>query len=146
MRVVLHHRGAEGVLERLAVLDGDVLHGLHRVEVLGQRHRQPGIAQFGDEAGEEVEHGDRGMVPVDYLSTPSSFAALAMSVWYFSRMWSVSLACWASMWSMPSSTSVRAQSMVSLTDGAFLRSSWRMRAHDAGDLVGQVGADLRAPW
>src|SRR4029079_6244580 len=54
--VVLHHGRAERVLERLAVLDGDVLHGLHRVEVLGQRHRQTGVAQLGDEAGQQAQH------------------------------------------------------------------------------------------
>ena len=36
VRVVLHQRGGERVLERLAVLDRDVLHRLHGVEVLGQ--------------------------------------------------------------------------------------------------------------
>ena len=56
MSVVLHERGAERVLERLAVLDGDVLHRLHRVEVLRERHRQSGVAQFGDEAVEQFEH------------------------------------------------------------------------------------------
>ena len=54
--VVLHHRGAERVLERLAVLDRDVLHRLHRVEVLGERHRQPRVAQLDDEAVEQVRH------------------------------------------------------------------------------------------
>ena len=63
--VVLHHRGAEGVLERLTVLDGDVLHRLHRVEVLGERHREPRVAEFGDEAGEQIEHGADRRLLVD---------------------------------------------------------------------------------
>ena len=54
--VVLDQRRAERVLERLAILDRDVLHRLHRVEVLGERHRQPGIAQLGDEPVEQIEH------------------------------------------------------------------------------------------
>ena len=56
----------------------------------------------------------------------SSLAAWSMSARYLSRMWSVSLACSASTDSMPSSTSVRAQSSVSDTDGAFFSSSWRI--------------------
>ena len=56
-------------------------------------------------------------------STDSSLAALVMSVWYLSRMCKVSLACWASMCSMPRRTRVRAQSSVSETDGDFFSSS-----------------------
>ena len=54
--VVLDQRGAEGVLERLPVVDRDVLHRLHRVEVLGQADRQPGVAQLDDEPVEQLEH------------------------------------------------------------------------------------------
>ncbi len=54
--VVLDQRGAEGVLERVAVVDRDVLHRLHRVEVLGEAHRQPGVAQLDDEPVEQLEH------------------------------------------------------------------------------------------
>ena len=39
VRVVLHERRRERVLERLAVGERDVAHGLHRVEVLGEAHR-----------------------------------------------------------------------------------------------------------
>ena len=56
-------------------------------------------------------------------SSDSSLAALAMSDWYFKRTCKVSFACSASMESTPRSTSVRAQSSVSLTDGDFFRSS-----------------------
>ena len=56
VRVALHQRGRQCVLERLAVLDGDVADGLHGVQVLGQRHRQPRGPQLLDEAVEEVEH------------------------------------------------------------------------------------------
>jgi len=52
VRVVLHQRGTERVLERLAILDRDVLHCLHRVEVLSEADRQPRVTQFYDEAGE----------------------------------------------------------------------------------------------
>jgi hypothetical protein len=57
--VVLDQRRPECVLERLAVLDRDVLNRLHRVEVLGERHREAGVAQFDDEATEQIEHGAR---------------------------------------------------------------------------------------
>ena len=55
VRVVLHQRGGQRVLERLAVLERDVLHRLHRVEVLGEAHRQPGLAQLLDEPGQQLE-------------------------------------------------------------------------------------------
>ena len=37
---VLHQRRREGVLERLAISERDVLHRLHCIEVLGQADRQ----------------------------------------------------------------------------------------------------------
>ena len=55
-----------------------------------------------------------------------SLAALSMSDWYLSRMWSVSVAVSASTDWMPSSSRVRAQSRVSDTDGAFFSSRFRM--------------------
>jgi hypothetical protein len=54
--VVLDERGAERVLERLAVLDRDVLHRLHRVEVLGEADGQPGVAELDDEAVQQFDH------------------------------------------------------------------------------------------
>ena len=54
--LVFHQRCGERVLERVAVLDGDVLDGLHRVEVLCQRDRQPRVAQLAHEAAEQVQH------------------------------------------------------------------------------------------
>ena len=54
--VVLDERRAEGVLEGIAVVDGDVLHGLHRVEVLGEADRQPGVAQLDDEPVQQPDH------------------------------------------------------------------------------------------
>ena len=54
--VALHERGAERVLEGLAVLERDVLHRLHRVEVLGERYRQARGPQLLDEPREHVEH------------------------------------------------------------------------------------------
>ena len=56
-RVVLHQRGAERVLERLAVLERDVLDRLHRVEVLG--HATPAArrrAARGRTRASSVEH------------------------------------------------------------------------------------------
>ncbi len=41
---------AKRVLERLAVLERDVVDGLGRVDGLGERHRQPGGAQLAYEA------------------------------------------------------------------------------------------------
>jgi hypothetical protein len=55
--VVLHQRRPERVLEGVPIVDGDVLNRLHRVEVLGEAHRQPGVAQLDDEAVEQIEHG-----------------------------------------------------------------------------------------
>ena len=55
--VVLHQRGGQRVLERLAVLERDVLDRLHGVEVLGEAHRQPGLAELLDEPGQQL--GDR---------------------------------------------------------------------------------------
>ena len=60
VRVVLHQCRSERVLERVAILDRDVGDGLHRVEVLGETHRQPGGAQFNDEPRQEFEHGGIG--------------------------------------------------------------------------------------
>jgi sarcosine oxidase subunit beta len=56
----------------------------------------------------------------------SSLVALVMSDWYLRRMWSVSLACSASMFSMPRRTRVRAQSSVSETEGCFFSSMLRI--------------------
>ena len=42
VRRVLHERGAKRVLECITVFNRDDLHGLHRVEVLGETDRQPG--------------------------------------------------------------------------------------------------------
>ena len=51
-----------------------------------------------------------------------AFVAFATSVWYLSRMPAVPVAVSASIFSTPSSIKVRAQSMVSETDGLFLSS------------------------
>jgi hypothetical protein len=53
---VLDQRATERVFERVAILHGDDLDGLHGVEVLGEAHRQTGPAKFDDEASEEVDH------------------------------------------------------------------------------------------
>src|SRR3546814_14489859 len=44
----------ERVLERLAVLEGDVLDRLHGIEVLREADRQAGLAQLLDEAGQQL--------------------------------------------------------------------------------------------
>ena len=100
MRVVLHERGAEGVLERLAVFERDVLDRLHGVEVLGEAHGEPRIAQLDDEPRQELEHRrvarcdgfgghvasrlqtleDAGPFLKGTFSDDSSLVALAMSV------------------------------------------------------------------
>ena len=46
----LHQRGAERELDRLPVLERQVPDGLGRVGLLGDRDRQAGLAQLGDEA------------------------------------------------------------------------------------------------
>jgi hypothetical protein len=63
--------------------------------------------------------------------------ARSMSVWYFNKMCRVAAASSSPISLRPSTTSVRAQSSVSATDGAFFRSSDAQRAHDLGDLLGQ---------
>ena len=52
----LHESRGQRVLQRLAILERDVLDCLGGVKVLGERDRQPGTAQLGDEPGEEIEH------------------------------------------------------------------------------------------
>src|SRR3954463_3595789 len=89
--VVLHQRRGQGVLERLTILEGNVLHRLHGVEVLCQRHRESRSAQLLNEPRQQVQHGSRTYF-FKGSSTESSLVALAMSVWYLSRMCSVSLA------------------------------------------------------
>ena len=56
MRVVLDQCRTERVFERVAIFDRDVRDGLHRVEVLGERHGQARLAEFVDEPGEQIEH------------------------------------------------------------------------------------------
>ena len=53
----LDQRGGQRVLEGRSVLQGDVVDGLGRVEVLGERDGQSCVTQLGDEAREEVQHG-----------------------------------------------------------------------------------------
>ncbi len=97
----------------------------------------PGVAQFGDETGEQVEHG------VAYLSTASSLAALAMSVWYLSRMWSVSLAC-VGVDVLDAEQHEGAGPVDRLGDRRrLLQVELADRPHDAGDLIGEVLADAR---
>ena len=56
VRGVLHHGGGQGELEGLAVLERDELHGLEGIEVLRERHRDAGVAEFSDETVDEFEH------------------------------------------------------------------------------------------
>src|SRR4029077_3169284 len=113
--VVLHQRRRQRVLERRAVLERDVLHRLHRVEVLGQAHGEARLTQLHDEPVQELEHGrarDLGLrggevghrrpqaLSVDsgpprfrpWPSLANSLTALAMSVWYLRRMFAVEVA------------------------------------------------------
>ena len=54
--VALDQGGGQRPPQRLPVVEGDVGHRLHRVEVLGGRHGQARPAQLPDEAGQRVEH------------------------------------------------------------------------------------------
>src|SRR5690606_600209 len=76
-----------------------------------------GLSQLIDESGDDTEH---------QTSDANSLATFSMSVWYLRRTWSVSPRTWPSIWSIESAIRVRAQSMVSDTDGAFFRSRFRM--------------------
>src|SRR5207302_5556495 len=112
----------------------DVLDRPHRVEVLRHRHWQPGGAQLVDEPLQDVEQRDRrargrrcGRAQTALRSgTCSSLRALVMSDWYLSNTCSVSPMTSGSMSDLPRYSSVRAQSMVSEIDGAFLSSSARI--------------------
>ena len=69
--------------------------------------------------------------------------ARSMSDWYLSRMCSVAPASSSPISSRPSTTSVRAQSSVSETDGRLLQVERAQRAHDLGDLLGEGARDAR---
>jgi len=58
--VVLHERRGQCVLEGVAIAKRDVLHRFHCVEVLGEAHRQSGLAQLHHEAVQQFE--DRAVV------------------------------------------------------------------------------------
>ena len=57
MGVVLDQRRPERVLERLAILDRDMLHRFHCIEVLRQADRKASIPEFDDKAVQEFQHG-----------------------------------------------------------------------------------------
>ena len=88
MGVALDECRTQRVFEGLTILKRDLFNRLHRVEVLGKAHGKTCITQFDNKTRHQVKDGHGS----DHLSTDSSFAALAMSVWYLSRMWSVSFA------------------------------------------------------
>ena len=141
VRVVLHHRGAERVLERLAILDRDVLHRLHRIEVLGERHRDARVAQFGDEPSHQIEHdvlvlrgfdgqlfgclGDVGLVLQQDVQRV--FGLLRVDV-------------------LDTEQHERARPVDGLADARrLLQVELTDAAHDACDLVGEVVGDLGDP-
>ena len=53
----LHQGGRQRCLERRAIFEGDLMDGLGRIEVLGERHRQPSGPELHHETREQVEHG-----------------------------------------------------------------------------------------
>ena len=81
----LHQGGAEGVLERLPVLQRDVAHGLGGVEVLGERDRQAGAAQLGDEAGQDVEHVRDSRSAPAVARRPAPWPPARCPSWYFEQ-------------------------------------------------------------
>lgn len=52
----LHHGGGHGRPQDAPIVERHMAHRLHGVDVLGQRHRQPGRPQLADEACEQVQH------------------------------------------------------------------------------------------
>ena len=52
----LHERGAEGVLDRLAILERKVPDRLSCVGGFGHRHREPGSSQLPDKASQYIKH------------------------------------------------------------------------------------------
>jgi hypothetical protein len=84
VRLVLDERRRQGVLERFTIFDRNMPHGLHRIEVLREADRQACLTQLPNEPAEQVEHA--ALFGGAHSSTESSFAALAISVWYFNKM------------------------------------------------------------
>ena len=81
--------------------------------------------------------------PVRQSSTDSSLAALAMSVWYLSRMFSVSFAVFSSI-DVDVEDHQRAGPVEGLGHArCLLEVHLADRAHDAGDLVGEAVGDPR---
>src|SRR4029079_15992449 len=106
----------------------------------GEADGEARLSELLDEAGEELGDGlarcplgqevghplAAAALLTGLCSCSSSRTALAMSLWYLSRMLMVAFAVSASTCSTPSSSSVSAQSIVSDTDGDFFSSSWRI--------------------
>ena len=132
VRVVLDQRGAQRVLERLAVLERDVPHRLHGVEVFGERYRQAGGAQFLDKPCEQIQH----------QAVASSLAALVMSDWYLSKMLQ-RVARLLGVDVLDTEEHQRAGPVERLGHRrVLLELKLTDRPHDAHDLIGEVLADL----
>jgi hypothetical protein len=154
--VVLHQRGGERVLERLAVLEGDVrtasIASRFSVRLTGRPASRSSTMKPVEQveqrlAGRRTSAGRSAVRPsgstvAHDLSPPPwrggrpLLERPAVGGELLDRLGDVGLVLEQdvdgaglrsrSIWSTPSSTSVRAQSIVSDTDGAFFSSSWRI--------------------
>ncbi len=137
MAAVLDHRRPQGLAKRLPVCEIDEPQRLHTVDGFDHGDRYPRPAELLHEAGEQSEHPQPGAGG----EADSSLSARSMSVWYLSSTWSVSPTTSVSMCSTPRASSVRAQSIVSETDGDFFKSMFRIdRATRAISLASSSGS------
>ena len=150
----LDHRGAQRVLEDLAVVDRELVERRERVDRLGRRDADPALAQDVRELEDLLLHAGlrsrlvqrallgrggraarraaaglaaRASPAFFWSSLSSSACAFRTSPSYLRITLKVWLTSSASSSVAFSASSARAQSSVSLIDGVFLRSSWRSR-------------------
>ncbi len=158
----LDHGRAQGVLEQLAVVEGELVERLEGVD--GLRHRDPNpalpeqVRELDDllpamlsggspssaAAGADLAASRRPPRAVFFSSSfASSFWAFFTSPSYFRMTFSVSFTSSSSSSLAFSASSARAQSRVSLMDGVFFRSSSRMRLHHGDHFLGEAVVDAR---
>src|SRR6185503_12735073 len=127
-RLRQHER--EAVLEQAPVAVAHQLDGAQRIERFGRRDANVGIPQRAYELRKKLVHTLQVGLQPDSLvallvSSRTSGCTFSMSSWNFRMTFIVLLTSSASSRSACSSSSVRAQSIVSLIDGTFFRSRSR---------------------
>ena len=136
LRLLLDQRGGVPRLHGRPVVPVERAQRGDRVQVLGERHRQPGGAQ-------RLQEGDVAIDETTHDRSRSSRTALSWSDACLRTTPRVSAIAFSSSSPISSATRVRAQSTDSAIDGAFLRSRSRSRPivddQLAGDPVVEVG-------